>query len=90
MSLPDVLDINNPGSDSHLQFLNWTVDNNGAWDYAADTRGYTFAFVTEYDDAAVVTARYVLALMPTVANGVDLQWNLRQFRQWYDEHRAAI
>ena len=24
MGLPDLLDQNNPGSDSHLQFLNWT------------------------------------------------------------------
>jgi high affinity Mn2+ porin len=79
MSLPDVLDINNPGSDSHLQFLNWTVDNNGAWDYAADTRGYTYAFVTEYDDVNW-SARYALALMPTIANGVDLEWNLRRAR----------
>ena len=50
MSLPDTFDINSVGTDSHLQFLNWTVDNNGAWDYAADTRGYTYAAVVEYDD----------------------------------------
>src|SRR5438067_10840811 len=35
MSLPDYFDINSIGSDSHLQFMNWTVDSNGAWDYAA-------------------------------------------------------
>ena len=40
-SMPDFLDINSVGSDTHFQFENWTVDNNGAWDYAADTRGYT-------------------------------------------------
>jgi high affinity Mn2+ porin len=77
MSLPDYFDINNIGSDSHLQFLNWTVDNNGAWDYAADTRGYTYAAVAEYYDKAW-SARYAVALMPTVANGIDLDWNLRQ------------
>ena len=77
MSLPDLLDENGPGSDSHLQFLNWTVDNNGAWDYAADTRGYTYGAVVEFVDHAV-TLRYALALMPTVANGIDLQWNLRR------------
>jgi hypothetical protein len=79
LTLPDVLDINNPGSDSHLQFMNWTVDNNGAWDYAADTRGYTYAFVAEYDDN-LWSARYALGLMPTVANGETLQWNLRRAR----------
>jgi len=41
MSTADLFDINPAASDSHLQFMNWTVDNNGAWDYAADTRGYT-------------------------------------------------
>ncbi|WP_348266501.1 carbohydrate porin [Edaphobacter sp. DSM 109919] len=77
MSLPDYFDMNNIGTDSHLQFLNWTVDNNGAWDYAADTRGYTYAAVAEYDDKDW-SARYGLALMPTVANGIDLDWNLRR------------
>jgi high affinity Mn2+ porin len=77
MSLPDFLDVNAPGSDSHLQFLNWTADNNGAWDYAADTRGYTYAAIAEYDDVDF-SARYSIGLMPTIANGIDLQWNLRR------------
>jgi high affinity Mn2+ porin len=77
MSLPDYLDQNSIGTDSHLQFMNWTVDNNGAWDYAADTRGYTFGIVTEYIDKCW-SARYALALMPTVANGIDLDWNLHR------------
>ena len=51
MGLPDTLDVNSVGSDSHMQFTNWTIDNNGAWDYAADTRGYTMAGVLEYDDS---------------------------------------
>ncbi len=29
-SLPDFFDVNSVGSDTHFQFLNWTVDNNGA------------------------------------------------------------
>ena len=41
-STADFFDINPGGTDSHLQFMNWTVDNNGAYDYAADTRGYTY------------------------------------------------
>jgi high affinity Mn2+ porin len=77
MGLPDFFDINNIGTDSHLQFMNWTVDNNGAWDYAADTRGYTYGVVAEYIDKNW-TARYGIATMPTVANGIDLDWNLRR------------
>ncbi len=60
MSLPDTFDVNSVGSDSHLQFTNWTIDNNGAWDYAADTRGYTVGGVLEYDDR-VWSARYAIA-----------------------------
>ena len=40
-SMPDFFDVNSVGSDTHFQFINWTTDNNGAYDYAADTRGYT-------------------------------------------------
>jgi len=61
------------GSDSHLQFMNWTVDNNGAWDYAADTRGYTVGAMAEYDDRSW-SIRYGLFAMPTVANGIDMDW----------------
>ena len=75
MSMADSLDINSVGSDSHLQFTNWTIDNNGAWDYAADTRGYTVAGILEYDDR-LWSARYAIAAMPTVANGIDLDWAL--------------
>jgi len=73
MTLPDFFDANSVGTDSHLQFTNWTVDNNGAWDYAADTRGYTVGGMAEYDDRAW-SVRYGLFAMPTVANGIDMDW----------------
>lgn len=73
MSLPDIFDQNEVGSDSHLQFTNWTIDNNGAWDYAADTRGYTYGGVLEYDDKSW-SARYGIFAMPVIANGIDLDW----------------
>jgi hypothetical protein len=73
MTLPDFFDVNGPGSDSHLQFMNWTADNNGAWDYAADTRGYTVGGMIEYDDRAW-SVRYGLFAMPVVANGDDMDW----------------
>lgn len=91
MSLPDVLDINSILSDSHQQFTNWTIDNNGAWDYAADTRGYTYAAVLEYQDRNWA-ARYALAAMPTVANGITLDWALRRARgqNWEFELRHSL
>ena len=77
MGLPDFFDLNSIGTDSHLQFLNWSTDNNGAWDYAADTRGYTYGAVAEYDDKNW-SARYGLATMPTVANGINFDWSLKR------------
>jgi high affinity Mn2+ porin len=73
LTLPDFFDMNGPGSDSHLQFMNWTIDNNGAWDYAADTRGYTLGAMAEYDDRSW-SIRYGLFAMPVIANGIDLDW----------------
>ena len=72
-SLPDFFDINSVGSDTHLQFVNWTIDNNGAWDYAADTRGYTVGAVADYEDRNW-GFRFGEGLMPKIANGIDLVW----------------
>jgi high affinity Mn2+ porin len=79
-SLPDFFDLNNYGSDSNFQFMNWVVDNNGAWDYAADTRGYTFAAMLEYHDGPNLTIRFAEALMPKIANGIHLDANLSRAR----------
>lgn len=72
-SMPDFFDINSVGSDTHLQFTNWTIDNNGAYDYAADTRGYTVGATADYEDRNW-GFRFAEALMPKVANGIDLVW----------------
>jgi high affinity Mn2+ porin len=78
-SLADFFDANSAGSDAHLQFLNWTVDNNGAYDYAADTRGYTVGALLDYEDR-LWGLRFAETLMPRVANGIDFQWNLTRAR----------
>jgi high affinity Mn2+ porin len=72
-SMPDFFDINSVGSDTHFQFNNWTIDNNGAWDYAADTRGYTVGAVADFEDRNW-GFRFAEVLMPKVANGIDLVW----------------
>ncbi len=78
-STADFFDVNRIGNDSHLQFMNWTVDNNGAYDYAADTRGYTWGFIAEYQSKSF-GLRFGEMLMPKVANGIDLDWNFRRAR----------
>lgn len=79
MSTVDVFDVNGSGSDSHLQFTNWTVDNNGAFDYAADTRGYTVGSFAELHEARW-SVRAGIFLMPTVANGIRLDKHIRSAR----------
>ncbi len=79
LSVVDFFDVNTYESDSHLQFTNWTVDNNGAYDYAADTRGYTVGLVAQFQDHDWAL-RFGEVLMPQVANGIDLEFNLRRAR----------
>jgi hypothetical protein len=77
--LVDFFDLNSAGSDSHLQFLNLTIDNNGAYDYAADTRGYTVAAMLDFEEHNW-GIRFAEALMPRQANFIDLEWNLSRAR----------
>jgi len=79
LGMVDFFDLNAVGSDSHLQFTNWTIDNNGAYDYAADTRGYTYGVLLEYDEPQY-SIRTAFALMPKVANGIDLDWDVARAR----------
>jgi high affinity Mn2+ porin len=90
-SMPDFLDQNSVGSDTHFQFSNWTVDNNGTWDYAADTRGYTVGFTVDYEDRNW-GFRFAEGLMPKVANGIDLVWKpwRAHAENWEYELRRGI
>jgi high affinity Mn2+ porin len=78
-TIPDFFDVNSYGSDSHLQFMNWTADNDGAYDYAANTRGYTDGAILEYDDHWF-SARFGVMLMPKVANGIYLDADIARAR----------
>jgi hypothetical protein len=79
MGMNDFFDFNAYGTDSNFQFMNWTVDNSGTYDYAADTRGFTFAAVLEYHDRRW-SARFAEGLMPKVANGIHLDADLARAR----------
>ena len=92
LGLAQFFDLNTYGTDSNFQFMNWTVDNNGAYDYAADTRGFTYAAIVEYHDRHWV-ARFAEALMPKVANGIHLDADLGRARaenMEFEIHRALI
>jgi hypothetical protein len=90
--LADFFDLNSYGTDSNLQFMNWTVDNNGAYDYAADTRGFTFTAMFEYHDRHWA-ARFAEGLMPKVANGIHLDADLGRARSEnieFEVRRAVV
>ena len=68
-SLTDFFDNNSYTHDPRTQFMAWAVMYNGAWDYPADTRGYTWGWVHELH-ARNWSFRYGSAAEPTVANGL--------------------
>jgi high affinity Mn2+ porin len=76
-SLSDFYDNNSYSHNPRNQFLNWALISNGAWDYPANTRGYTYALVIEYVKHDW-TLRLSDALVPTYANGPNLNFDLGQ------------
>jgi len=71
----DLLDANSYSHDPRTQFLNWADWTGGAWDYAADTRGYTWGFVLGYDGPDWA-ARLAAVAQPKVANGAEFDHDL--------------
>ncbi len=76
-TLTDFFDQNRYSHDPRTQFLGWGVMYNGAWDYAADTRGYTWGWVHELH-LRDWSFRYASALEPKLANG--LRFDRRVFK----------
>jgi carbohydrate-selective porin OprB len=68
-SLTDFFDNNRYTHDPRTQFMGWAIMYNGAWDYAADTHGYTWGWVHEFHTRRW-SLRYASAAMPRVANGM--------------------
>ncbi|HZQ18119.1 MAG TPA: carbohydrate porin [Terriglobales bacterium] len=91
-SMVDFFDQNSVATDTHFQFINWTTDNDGAYDYAADTRGYTVGVTADYEDRNW-GLRFAETLMPRVANGIDLvyrPWQVHSENWEYELRRSAI
>ncbi len=73
-SIGDFFDNSNVSHDPRSDFMNWALMNNGAYDYAANTRGYTYGFTAEYVRPGW-TLRLATALEPKYANGPELDWH---------------
>ena len=75
----DDFDQNRYANSTRTQFLNWSLWNNTAWDFAADTRGFSYGLLLAWVTPAW-TVRVGSLMMPTVANGNTLDEHIWQAR----------
>ena len=79
LAASDLFDINRYANSTRTQFLNWGLFQNTAWDFAADTRGYTNGVALSW-----ITPRLALRAgsfqMPRQANGNVFDSDLRLAR----------
>ncbi len=75
MSLLDIFDIVSYAHDGRTMFSNWALLTHGAWDYAADLRGYTWGAAVEliWDSWTLRIGRFAV---PKRSNGLGLDFNL--------------
>ena len=77
LAVSDIFDANAYAHDPRTQFMNWSFLTHGAYDFAADSRGYSIGAALEYykDDWAVRVGRF---MMPRESNGLALDRALTQ------------
>jgi high affinity Mn2+ porin len=75
----DDLDQNRYANSPRTQFLNWSLWNNTAWDFAADTRGFSYGLLLAWVNPAWAV-RVGSMMMPTVANGNTLDEHIWRAR----------
>ena len=71
LAVSDIFDANAYAKDPRTQFMNWSFLTHGAYDFAADSRGYSMGAALEYyrGDYAVRIGRF---MMPRESNGLVL------------------
>lgn len=74
----DFFDANAYSHDPRTQFLNWSLMASGAYDYAANSRGYTYGFVGEYYHDEEWVMRLARLAMPKSPNSLALDYDLTQ------------
>lgn len=75
LSVTDIFDGNAYAKDPRSQFMNWTLVANGAWDYPADTLGFTNGAAVELNTHAWAGRLGIFQVSKT-ANGIRMDWNL--------------
>lgn len=74
--LSDYFDNNTYSHDPRTQFLNWSLMTHGAWDYAANTRGYTDGLYANYQIYSW-QVRAAITALPTYANGPNVEFSFK-------------
>ncbi|HYZ88208.1 MAG TPA: carbohydrate porin [Myxococcales bacterium] len=78
-STTDVVDANPVSNDPHTRFMSWALWASAAFDYPADTRGYTWGAAAALDLGGW-SGRASIFLEPSVANGTDFEWDITKAR----------
>ncbi len=78
-ALGDFFDQNAYAHDPRTQFMNEALETNTAWDYAADTHGYTIAVQAELNQKDWAF-RFAEAMVSTYANGPVFDTNFPEAR----------
>ncbi len=68
-SAKDIFDNNAYANDQRSQFMNWGLVANEAWDYPADSLGFTTGLAVEFNQP-LWTLRYGFFQVPRVSNGL--------------------
>jgi high affinity Mn2+ porin len=79
LAASDLFDVNRYANTTRQQFMNWDLFNNTAWDFAADTRGYSNGVAIAWIHPAW-TLKAGSFQMPRVANGNKFDSDLRRAR----------
>jgi high affinity Mn2+ porin len=77
-SVVDIFDTNTYAHDPHADFLNWSVIESGAFDYAADSWGYTYGGAVEWSFNRW-TLRGGVFQLSKVPNSTKLDTDFRQY-----------
>ncbi len=74
-SVKDIFDNNAYANDPRRQFMNWSLLANGAFDFAADSIGFTHGLAVEVNQPQW-TERFGVFQVPKVSNLMAHDWNL--------------
>jgi high affinity Mn2+ porin len=86
-SVVDVVDGNRYANDATTEFFNWALFASGAFDYPADTRGFTWGVLGDLSKGWW-SARGGIALEPYYANLARMDWRVQKSHGLMAEYEA--